>query len=144
MKITRLTKPDTAALKDLNALLMQQMHDPKEFVPMTMAGLRSMLADQKTVLLVGREGKKVIATGTLIVFTKIRGRYAYIEDTIVDGAERGKGYGEAIVRALIALARKLKVGTIELSTRPTRVAANNLYQKVGFVQKETNVYRLKL
>ncbi len=144
MKITRLTTPDTAALKDLNSLLLQQMHDPKEFVPMKMAALKAMLADPKSILLVMREGKKIIGTGTLMVFTKIRGKYAYIEDTIVDSAERGKGYGESIVRELIAQARKHKVQTIELSSRPSRVAANHLYQKVGFEQKDTNVYRLKL
>jgi GNAT superfamily N-acetyltransferase len=59
---------------------------------------------------------------------------------IVDERYRGKGYGEKIMRKLIAWARTQNVDTIELTTNPKRVAANGLYKKVGFLLHETNHY----
>jgi len=33
---------------------------------------------------------------------------------------------------------------VALTSRPSRVAANELYKKMGFVQYETNVYKYML
>jgi ribosomal protein S18 acetylase RimI-like enzyme len=30
---------------------------------------------------------------------------------------------------------------VDLTSRPSREAANRLYRRIGFVQRETNVYR---
>lgn len=114
------------------------------FDPMPMARFKKMLNDKNICMLGMFDGTKVIGTGTLIMVTKLRGNYAYIEDMIVDESYRGQGLGRALGEALIAVAQKRKITTIELSTRPSRVAANALYQKMGFEHKDTNVYRLKL
>jgi ribosomal protein S18 acetylase RimI-like enzyme len=34
--------------------------------------------------------------------------------------------------------------TVDLTSRPAREAANSLYRKIGFVQRDTNVYRFTL
>jgi len=69
---------------------------------------------------------------------------AVVEDMIVDESQRGKGLGEKILRNLIDWAKKEGVEVVELTTNPKRVAANSLYQKVGFKLHPTNHYLLNL
>ncbi len=71
-------------------------------------------------------------------------RQAVVEDMIVNDKYRGQGLGEKILLDLIDWAKKQKIEVIELTTNPKRVAANSLYQKVGFVLHPTNHYLLKL
>lgn len=40
--------------------------------------------------------------------------------------------------------RELGDVDLHLTSRPQRVAANNLYRSVGFQQRETNVYNLEI
>jgi len=69
---------------------------------------------------------------------------AIIEDMIVDESQRGKGLGEKILLDLIAQGKKDGVEVFELTTNPKRIAANGLYQKVGFKLHPTNHYLLNL
>ena len=46
--------------------------------------------------------------------------------------------------AAIAHATSLGASEVDLTSRPSRKAANALYQKIGFVQRETNVYRFEI
>ena len=67
-----------------------------------------------------------------------------IEDVVVDGSARGRGVGEALNRAAIDRARAAGATTVDLTSRPSREAANRLYRRLGFEQRTTNVYRLDL
>lgn len=71
-------------------------------------------------------------------------KQAVVEDMIVDEKYRGKGLGERILLDLIAWAKKQGIEVVELTTNPKRIAANSLYQKVGFKLHPTNHYLLKL
>lgn len=71
-------------------------------------------------------------------------KQAVVEDMIVNEKYRGQGLGEKILLDLIEWAKKEGVEVIELTTNPKRLAANSLYQKVGFVLHPTNHYLLKL
>jgi ribosomal protein S18 acetylase RimI-like enzyme len=66
---------------------------------------------------------------------------AWIEDVVVDDAARGKGVGAALNERAIEVARGLGARTVDLTSRPSREAANRLYQRLGFEPRETNVYR---
>ena len=66
---------------------------------------------------------------------------AWIEDVVVDHAYRGHGYGKTMVEYAIAFIRNTEADTISLTTNPKRIAANHLYQTLGFEKYETNVYR---
>ena len=63
---------------------------------------------------------------------------------VVDEAARGRGVGEALNRHAIDRAGQLGAVTVDLTSRPKRVAANRLYQKIGFLPRDTNVYRLEI
>ncbi len=79
---------------------------------------------------------------TLAMFRIPTGRRAWIEDVVVDGRARGKGVGEALTRHAIAYARQHGARTVDLTSRPSREAANAMYAKLGFVRRSTNVYRI--
>ena len=81
---------------------------------------------------------------TLVIFRIPTGLRSWVEDVVVDKAARRRGVGEALTNAAVELARSRGAVTVDLTSRPGREAANNLYQKVGFELRETNVYRLNL
>lgn len=78
---------------------------------------------------------------TLATFTIPTGLRAWVEDVVVDSATRGHGAGRALVEAAVAHAATLGARTVDLTSRPSREAANRLYRRTGFEQRETNVYR---
>ena len=92
-------------------------------------------------LLLARDHTGILGSLTLVVFPIPTGVRAWIEDVVVDGDARGKGVGDALNRHAVELAESLGARTVDLTSRPTREAANRLYKRIGFVQRDTNVYR---
>ena len=87
------------------------------------------------------ENDRILGMLSLVVFDIPTGRRAWIEDVVTDQAARGQGVGQSLVDAAVEHARELGAKTVDLTSRPTREAANRLYRRVGFLQRETNVYR---
>lgn len=83
----------------------------------------------------------VIGTITLAFLRIPTGLKAWIEDVIVDDKARGKGVGTAMIWHAIQIAREKGVAKVDLTSHPKRIAANKLYQKLGFEKRESNVYR---
>jgi len=84
---------------------------------------------------------RILGTATLVTFRIPTGRRAWIEDVVVDDAARGLGVGGMLTRAMVDRAEELGCTTVDLTSRPTRAAANRLYQREGFQVRDTNVYR---
>lgn len=106
--------------------------------------LAAIAASPATVLLAARDSERsgeILGTLTLALFRIPTGLRAWIEDVVVDERARGRGIGEALTRAAIERAMQAGATTVDLTSRPSREAANRLYQRVGFAQRETNVYR---
>lgn len=87
---------------------------------------------------------RIVGLLTLVLFRIPTARCARIEDVVVDEAVRGRGIGAALVRAALEQAAQAGATKVDLTSRPEREAANRLYQRLGFVQRETNVYRYDL
>ena len=83
----------------------------------------------------------IVGSMTLVVYRIPPGVRAWIEDVVVDADARGKGVGEALNRAALETAERLEAKSVDLTSRPSREAANRLYRRLGFVQRDTNVYR---
>jgi ribosomal protein S18 acetylase RimI-like enzyme len=81
---------------------------------------------------------------TLAVFRIPTGVRAWIEDVVVDESARGQGVGEALTDAALQVAAAAGARTVELTSRPSREAANRLYLRLGFARRDTNVYRIEL
>lgn len=90
------------------------------------------------------DGGRIVGVATLAVFRIPTGLRAWVEDVIADPDTTGRGVGTGLTEAMIARARELGCITVDLTSRPSREKANHLYQKVGFEQRETNVYRFDL
>jgi ribosomal protein S18 acetylase RimI-like enzyme len=84
---------------------------------------------------------RILGTSTLAVFRIPTGRRAWIEDVVVDESASGRGIGGMLTRAMIDRAAELECTTVDLTSRPSREAANRLYQREGFEIRDTNVYR---
>ena len=109
--------------------------------PPPAAALEEIVASPATVLLVARIDGEIVGSLTLALFRIPTGLRAWIEDVVVDGEARGKGVGEALNRFAIDVAAERGARTVDLTSRPSREAANRLYQRLGFEPRETNVYR---
>jgi ribosomal protein S18 acetylase RimI-like enzyme len=110
----------------------------------TRAHLLEMVESPCTTLLLARDrsaGGRIVGMLTLVVFRIPTGVRAWIEDVAVDEAARGRGVGEALSREALRVATERGSRTVELSSRPSREAANRLYRRLGFVPRDTNVYR---
>ena len=87
---------------------------------------------------------RIVGSLTLAFYRIPTGLKAWIEDVVVDDAARGHGVGEALNRAAIDEARQRGAKNVSLTSRASREAANRLYQRLGFVPYETNLYRFAL
>jgi ribosomal protein S18 acetylase RimI-like enzyme len=105
------------------------------------AQMEEMITSPATQLLLARSEGNIIGMLMLVLFRIPTGLRAWIEDVVVDGDARGKGAGEALTRAAVASAIERGARTVDLTSRPSREAANRLYQRVGFKLRETNFYR---
>jgi ribosomal protein S18 acetylase RimI-like enzyme len=129
----------TDELVQAMAVLIPQLS--KSNPPPSATDLNAIIASEASVLFIARVNGKIAGALTLATFRIPTGVRAWIEDVVVDSEARGHGVGEALNMAAIAEARSRGAITVELTSRPSREAANRLYQRIGFVQRETNIYR---
>ena len=116
--------------------------------PISAQELEEIIESDTTVLFAAHSNQEsdqeIIGLLTLAIFRIPTGVRAWIEDVVVDDKARGKGVGDALNRAALAEAGRRGAKTVDLTSRPSREAANRLYQRLGFKQRETNVYRYDL
>lgn len=87
------------------------------------------------------EAGTILGMLSLATFAIPTGVRAWVEDVVVDAGTRGMGAGQQLVEAAVAHAQKIGARTVDLTSRPSREAANRLYRRCGFQLRETNVYR---
>lgn len=135
----------TPELVDAFARLVPQLSTSS--APPGKEELSEMVAADGTSVLVARlasDGETrgdIVGTLTLVVFRIPTGIRAWIEDVVVDDSARGRGVGEALTMHAVDIARDAGAKTVDLTSRPSREAANRLYQRLGFTPRQTNVYR---
>ena len=112
--------------------------------PLDAAALSAIVAAPASTVLIARVDGDIVGTLTLVTFPIPTGVRAWIEDVVTDEAVRGKGVATALLEEAIKIAKKASARTIDLSSRPSRAAAGVLYERLGFEQRETRMYRYKL
>ena len=137
MRVERVTEAD-GVLAEAVARLVPQLSPNRQ--PAGLGELVQLVATPGTNLLVAREGDTVLGMLTLIVYRVPTGIRAWIHDVVVDETARGRGVGEALATEALRLAEGAGAVSVELTTRQEREAANRLYRRLGFEQRETNVY----
>ena len=106
--------------------------------------LNNALNDANVHVYVIRDEGHIVATGTLCIKHTLEFTIADIESVVVSSKYRGRGYGKELMTAMVEAAKKMNVHHIQLTSNPARVAANQLYQEMGFERYETNCYKLLL
>jgi ribosomal protein S18 acetylase RimI-like enzyme len=106
--------------------------------------LAAIVDDPQSVLYLARVEGRIVGSLTLALYQIPTGLKAWIEDVVVDESARGQGIGEALNTAAIEEARRRGAKDLSLTSRPSREAANRLYQRLGFQRYETNLYRFPL
>ena len=135
-EVTEVTSEVVAAFARLVPQLSRSSPPPTE------AELDEMVASPATVVLVARDGGgEIVGSLTLALFRIPTGLRAWIEDVVVDEGARGGGVGEALTRAALERAAAAGARSVDLTSRPSREAANRLYRRLGFERRDTNVYR---
>lgn len=129
----------TDEIVDALARLLPQLS--ASAVPPSRADVEEMVASPVTSLLVARLDGAIVGTATVAVFRIPTGLRSWIDDVVVDEAVRGRGVGAALTLAALDVARSRGAASVELTSHGSRAAANELYRRLGFVARETNVYR---
>jgi len=137
--VTEITEVTPEVVDALAALVPQLSSSAPAPTPADIAAIATSPA---TVLFVARDDRgTIVGSLTLVVFRAPTGPRACNQDVVVDTTTRGQGIGAALVHAALDRATAEGARTVDLTSRPSRAAANRLYLRLGFAQRETNVYR---
>ncbi|MDY6867087.1 MAG: GNAT family N-acetyltransferase [Chloroflexota bacterium] len=119
----------------------------RDIPPPTLELLEAIAASPDTFVYLVRypeADSPIVASATLATFRTPTGRHGWIEDVVVDYKARRQGIGKALTEKCLDQARDLGLRSVNLTSRPSREAANRLYQDLNFTLRETNVYRYSL
>jgi GNAT superfamily N-acetyltransferase len=143
VRVERVRQP-TPEVHQALARLLPQLNPTLE-IP-DMARLERLIADPAVTLLVAKDGGEIVGTTTLIVYTTPFWIKARLDEVVVDAGARGKGVGEALVSAALALAREkgAQVAELQSGRGPNREAAHRLYERLGFRIRDSDVMRIVL
>ncbi len=141
MTVIEVAESVDAALHAAVTTLLPQLSSS---APPTLDDLNAIVANPGTALLLAKQGDRIVGMLTLATFAVPSGVRAWVEDVVVDETIRRGGVASALVTAAIEHAARLGARTVDLTSRPQREAANRLYLKLGFEQRQTNVYRYSL
>jgi GNAT superfamily N-acetyltransferase len=138
--VTEVTLELHAALARLLPLLNANLPIP------TRERLQRIVDDPAVTLLVAKEGDEVVGTSTVIVYSTPFWIKARLDEVVVDDSARGKGVGEALVKACLDIGRErgAEVAELQSGRGPQRAAAHRLYERMGFKIRETDVFRTDL
>ncbi len=124
--------------------LRRLMNELSKRLVLTQTDLMKVVKDPNSHLYVMTDDGKIIGCATLCVFYSPSGAKASIEDVVVASAYRGRHLGRQLAEHLLEEAKTFAPIEIQLTSKPVRVAANGLYQSLGFERKETNSYRMNI
>lgn len=121
--------------------LMEELDDT---ITVTPDMVKRTVEAQGTHFFAVMDGERIIGCASLCVFDSPTGRKASIEDVVVSSAYRGQHLGKQLMEHVIEFAKSLAPIGLQLTSRPERVAANALYQSLGFQKRNTNAYRMEI
>lgn len=141
INVTEILEADEAILSSINRLLPQLSKSSK---PINLNQLKQLTGSDCTRLFVAMDEEAILGMLSLVVFSIPTGIKAWVEDVVVDEDARGKGVGKLLMSNAMEAAESLGAKSVDLTSRPSREAANKLYQVIGFQERETNVYRFSI
>jgi putative acetyltransferase len=113
----------------VNPFLLYEMDEQSQFPT-----IFSTLQKNGQLYIFEKEGEP-IGMFKLIRLAHRTSHIAYLGGVAIHPNHAGKGFGEEMMREIIALGQRMGLGRIELSTATINKKAIHLYEKIGF-QKE--------
>ena len=147
MKFEPAKSADLPRLVELLGILFESEAEFSANPEKQRAALQALLADPgRGRIFVARDGRQVVAMASLLytVSTAEGGKAAIFEDLVVAPEHRKRGIGEALLRHVVAEARKEGVLRITLLTDMQNERAQAMYRRAGFVGSPMKPMRLKL
>ena len=142
MTIKELTILSDTQVQDVLALMGELTSSIVVTTEMLMQSISSLSSHFFAIV---EDDEHIAGCATLCVYDSPTGRKASLEDVVVSSEYRGQGLGELLIQHVIEYARyELQNVDIHLTSSPHRVAANKLYQKLGFEKRETNAYEMRV
>lgn len=127
------------ALLKAMQLLLPQLTTSGRFI--TETELRTMVESPFTTMFIAKQGAEIVGTISLSMAQMPTGLRSYLEDLVVDASCRRRGIARALMQAAIDHARNAGARTLDMTSRPTRQGAIQLYEELGFQLRQTNPYR---
>ncbi|HSP09359.1 MAG TPA: GNAT family N-acetyltransferase [Candidatus Dormibacteraeota bacterium] len=137
----------TEATPELHAALARLLPQLNPRLPVPdMERLRRLVEDRAVTVLIALDDGQIVGTTTVIVYTTPFWIKARLDEVVVDAGARGRGVGEALVKASLEVGRRAGAQVAELQSGkgPARAAAHRLYERMGFQIRDTDVFRIEL
>lgn len=128
-----------AYMEEIQRLIEQLTSRP---IQLTEATFKEIISQANTHLFVALADQKIIGMLTVAIYHSPTGGKAWIEDVVVDQCMRGQGVGKQLVAHAIRFVKEQHIPQLLLTSNPSRISANQLYQGLCFEPKPTNVYRM--
>lgn len=139
IKIVEVVECKSNYVKVINCLLTQLTPNASIF---TKDDLNAIISSDSSHLFLLFYHEKVVGMLTIGHYKCPTGIKYWIEDVVVDKEYRGKRLGFALLEHAKDFVSAQQKGVLMLTSNPSRIAANNLYQNIGFEPRDTNVYRM--
>lgn len=138
--ISRLTSATDQATEELNVLLPQLSDHVR---PVTPAVLGRIIASDDQLFIATDDGR-IIGAALLVVNVQLVRTKSWLEDLVVDDTYRGQGVGKQLIEAVVTAARKTEAASLDISSKASRSALYGMYESMGFVRRDTNLFRIDL
>jgi ribosomal protein S18 acetylase RimI-like enzyme len=143
MSVMGVEEASDSAVEDINLLLPQVRSDPSQHQG-SLADLKNILGDDLTSMIVAKDEQRIIGMATIHIVNNMGKRIAHIDDVVISEGYRRRGIGKKIVGELLDIAKARGVSQLRLTSRSARIAANRMYQQMGFKIGNTNVFYMNL
>jgi ribosomal protein S18 acetylase RimI-like enzyme len=142
IKIRKVSRFSKRTFEAVLRLLPQLTDDPGV---LTEQLFKSILTSGSSHLFIAElDNKKIAGMFTIGIYNSPTGKKVWIEDVVVEKSHRGNGIGKKMMLYAIDYSGSLGAKDVRLTSRPSRIAANELYRSLGFLQYETNFYKYLL
>ncbi len=106
--------------------------------------LKTLLTDNgQLTILCCMDGEALLGMASMATYKVVSGYKGWIEDVVVDKAQRGRGIGRELMKQLLDRGKKMGLTEILLFTGHQRKPAIALYESLGFKKKDSYLYILK-
>lgn len=136
IQVRQATAEDAGAIARLLRNFNLEYDEPTPDLTTLTATVRRLLEQSEIAVMLAGEGPDGLSLFRFRPALWAEGPETYLQELYVVPARRGNGIGRRLLEATIAYARAAGASGIDLNTGETDTAARNLYESMGFTNRE--------